>query len=292
MGTNGPIQLSSRLRAVHDRDAAGLADLIGAAFAEYPGCVLDLDGLDGDLRRPVEAAGAAAARWWVLPDASDDLAATVRASAPGDGEVELERLYVAASARGCGLGTALVRWVEAHALGLGASRVGLWSDTRFAAAHRLYHRLGYRDTGATRELHDPSNTVERRFVTDLPAAASHAPCRGERCEHPLPDGQRRHGRVAGITYDLELDGAGGVRRFDVAADGRHLRCGADGTGRWWVDGTRRPDLDGAGAVLLAPSGADRPVPIGGPGTRHVLWIRAESLDVGIGPVPTGDAAAP
>jgi putative acetyltransferase len=50
--------------------------------------------------------------------------------------------------------------VEEAARAAGASVVELWSDTRFADAHRLYERLGYRRGKHTRQLHDPSDTTE------------------------------------------------------------------------------------------------------------------------------------
>ena len=49
----------------------------------------------------------------------------------------------------------------------GARFVELWSDTRFADAHRLYERLGYRKSGVTRELHDMSGSVEYHFRKEL-----------------------------------------------------------------------------------------------------------------------------
>ncbi|MGZ4618494.1 MAG: hypothetical protein ACXV3F_07160 [Frankiaceae bacterium] len=49
-------------------------------------------------------------------------------------------------------------------------RVELWSDTRFANAHRLYERLGYVRTGRRRELHDLSRSTESEFVTTLDIA--------------------------------------------------------------------------------------------------------------------------
>lgn len=87
------------------------------------------------------------------------------------GAVELTTLYVAAAARRQGWGARLVWWVERAARERGAGRVELWSDRRFADAHRLYERLGYRATGGTRELHDLSATVERAFAKDLPPPA-------------------------------------------------------------------------------------------------------------------------
>ncbi len=157
----------SELRRVHDDDADGLIELIGGVFAEYPGCVLDLPGLDADLLRPAATAMATGAGWWVLKDGGQ-IAATIGAGRlAADGSVELKRLYVAASHRRRGLARGLVALVEQHAAQIGATSVELWSDTRFHSAHALYTSLGYAATGEQRDLHDPSNTTEYRFVRIL-----------------------------------------------------------------------------------------------------------------------------
>lgn len=135
------------IRPVADADAGALQALIGGCFAEYPGCVLDLDTLDAWMLRP------ATRRLWVLPGAGGALDACV-----GLGGDELKSCYVAAVARRRGWGSVLVHLAER------AGARQLWTDTRFADAHRLYARLGWRDTGERRDLHDPSATTEARFV--------------------------------------------------------------------------------------------------------------------------------
>lgn len=159
-----------RLRPIRDGDAAALADLIGGVYAEYPGCVLDLPGVDADLRAPRTTIEAKGGDWWVVEDDAGRLVATC-GWAPVDGAhgptIELKRLYVAASRRGRGLGRWLVEQVEQVARERGCPVVELWSDTRFADAHRLYERLGYERLPETRELHDPSDTTERRFRKEL-----------------------------------------------------------------------------------------------------------------------------
>lgn len=157
------------LRPATDADADALIDLIGAVYAEYPGCVMDLPGVDADLPRWASALAAAGGRGWVLPD-DEGLAACV-GFAPHDVDGspggELKRLYVAAPHRGRGLGAALVGHVEAAIAADGGVVVELWSDHRFTDAHRLYERLGYARTGESRHLGDPSDTTEFRFVRRL-----------------------------------------------------------------------------------------------------------------------------
>lgn len=155
------------LRPVDDGDRDGLIRLIGSVFAEYPGCVLDLDGLDHDLLAPGTEARERGSPWWVVVRSGRIVATVGAGPLRDDGTVELKRLYVDAGHRREGLATALVSLVEQHARQLGARAVDLWSDTRFEDAHRLYTRLGYRDTGERRHLEDPSDTTERHFVRRL-----------------------------------------------------------------------------------------------------------------------------
>ncbi|MBL7490282.1 GNAT family N-acetyltransferase [Frankia sp. AgB1.9] len=175
------------LRPVQDEDGPAVQGLIGAAWAEYPGCVLDVDGEEPWMRAPATAytgdrdPARYRGRMWVVEDKVDEnrvvededggraglLAASVAVRETAPGWVELKSLYVAASARRRGLGQALVFLVEREARRRHAQVVELWSDTRFSDAHRLYERLGYRSAGRTRDLHDLSNTTEIHFTKDL-----------------------------------------------------------------------------------------------------------------------------
>ena len=154
------------VRPVRDGDSAALVDLIGGCWSEYPGCVLDVDGEEPWLRAPASAYDAWSGRMWVV-EVDGAVRACVGLKPLGDGVAELKSLYVAAPARRRGLGERLTALVEQEARALGCRRMELWSDTRFADAHRLYERLGYRRLPQTRELHDLSNTTEYAFTKDL-----------------------------------------------------------------------------------------------------------------------------
>lgn len=175
------------VRHAADYDSAGLISLIGGCFAEYPGCVLDLPGIDAWMLAPASAYNAGGRLWVVELDrdivardgdivardgdtvARDgELVACVGYKRSGRGRAELKSLYVAAAARRSGLGARLVGVVEDAARSAGAGVVELWSDTRFVDAHRLYERLGYRRGTHTRHLHDPSDSTE--FFFDKPLA--------------------------------------------------------------------------------------------------------------------------
>ncbi len=157
------------LRDLRPDDAPAVIALVERAYAEYPGCVLDLPGVDADLPHLADVWRAAGGRGWVLEDGDEVVACVGLAPVeprPGDRgpRVELKRLYVASTHRRRGLGRALVGLVERHAVDdHDATAVELWSDTRFEDAHRLYERSGYVRTGQTRRLHDPSETTEYHF---------------------------------------------------------------------------------------------------------------------------------
>lgn len=158
------------LRPVCDEDAPALIGLVASVYDEYPGCVLDLPGVDADLREPRSSIDAKDGELWVV-DAPDEGLIACCGWAPVETDavaaVELKRLYVHASARGRGLGRWLVGRVEDVARSVGRPVVELWSDTRFTDAHRLYERLGYRRLPGTRQLQDPSDTTEYHFRREL-----------------------------------------------------------------------------------------------------------------------------
>jgi predicted GNAT family N-acyltransferase len=153
------------LRLVTDGDSEALIRLIGDAWSEYPGCVLDVDGEEPWLRAPATAFHGT---FWVVTR-DEDVVACVGLKPLAAGSIELKSLYVAAKARRQGLGELLTELVEQEARERGARRIELWSDGRFADAHRLYTRLGYERLPRTRELHDLSNTTEYAFAKHIPS---------------------------------------------------------------------------------------------------------------------------
>jgi predicted GNAT family N-acyltransferase len=155
-------ELLPGLRPVRDEDGPALERLIEGCWAEYPGTVMDVDNEEPWLRAPASAYQEKGGALWV----TRDISACVGVRPLAAGTAELKSLYVAAPARRGGLGRRLVRRVERWARETGATRIVLWSDTRFLDAHRLYERLGYQFTGATRDLHDRSHTSEYEMVRE------------------------------------------------------------------------------------------------------------------------------
>jgi GNAT superfamily N-acetyltransferase len=80
-----------------------------------------------------------------------------------DGAAELHRLYLDAHLRGRGTGKALIEAVLEWCRAQKISRLILWSDTRFDQAHRLYERMGFRQTGERTLPDDLNQTREYGF---------------------------------------------------------------------------------------------------------------------------------
>ncbi len=275
------------LRDVRDTDAAGLVALVGAAYAEHPGCVLDLPGVDDDLPEPAVAAARRGGRWWVLPAGGRIVASIGTGPRRDDGHLELKRLYLDVASRGRGLASRAIGLVEAHAAGLGAHAVDLWSDSRFLDAHRRYAALGYRDTGERRQLHDPSDTTEHRFVKALDPVppVRRVGWRGpfgsdDAAVHALADGWSLRGRVGGIDTEVEVDGRWRTRRARVGSAAWAVTVTSDGEGRWWRDGRRDDAFDGCTDVdvEVTPLTATPPIrrlalPVGAGADVAAVWLR-------------------
>ena len=155
------------IRPVRDGDAQDLYGLIAICYADYPGCFVDPHDDLPDLDAPGTFYERKGGAFWVVEDERGRVCACVAVDLPEEGTAELHRLYVRPDQRGMGLGSRLVRQAEAHARSKGASRMVLWSDTRFVTAHRLYKRLGYVQAEGQRQLADISQSVEYGFEKRL-----------------------------------------------------------------------------------------------------------------------------
>ncbi|MGL4442093.1 MAG: GNAT family N-acetyltransferase, partial [Alsobacter sp.] len=80
----------------------------------------------------------------------------------------------AAPVRGLGLAAGLLGMGIDHARTQGATRLVLWSDTRFVDGHRFYVRHGFHRFAGTRALHDAAATLEFGFSRDIAGPAAGA----------------------------------------------------------------------------------------------------------------------
>jgi len=160
--------LSVALREARDGDGAALIALIERCWADYPGCVVDVDGELSELRAIASHFAALGGRFWVAEADAGALVGSVGiAPTTTAGAVELHKLYVDPGCRRRGLGARLVALAEGEARAWGATTVTLWTDTRFTAAHGLYEALGYVRRPGSRRLDDASRSVEYHYVKSL-----------------------------------------------------------------------------------------------------------------------------
>jgi GNAT superfamily N-acetyltransferase len=139
-------------------DAPAVVELIGRVFAEYGFSwdpALEVPDLFDFERRYSGPAGA----FWVAR-LGGRVVGSVGVERLPDGQAELHRLYLDATLRGRGVGRALVETVLGWCRSVGVGRLVLWSDTRFDQAHRLYERMGFRQTGERELPDDPNATRE------------------------------------------------------------------------------------------------------------------------------------
>ena len=87
---------------------------------------------------------------------------------PDDPRPELVGMFVAAEARGHGLGAALVDAVAGWARARGASGLTLWVTVTNTPAVALYDRCGFRPTGECRPLEHCPAVDLIRMARDLP----------------------------------------------------------------------------------------------------------------------------
>lgn len=158
--------MSLVLRAGRDADAADFIALISACWAEYPGCVMDVDGEVPELRALASYYAGQGGALWVADDGGRVVGMV--ATMPLDqGAWEICKMYAYPEQRGSGLARRLIDTAEDFARGHGAKAMKLWTDTRFDRAHRFYENRSYVRVGAIRALHDLSNTMEFGYAKAL-----------------------------------------------------------------------------------------------------------------------------
>jgi GNAT superfamily N-acetyltransferase len=230
------------IRAGRDSDADDFITLIGTCWAEYPGTVFDVDAELPELRAlATYCAGKEGALW--AAEANGHVVGMIAIMPESEGAWEICRMYVLAPWRGTGLAHRLLDQAEAHARAAGATRLKLWSDTRFDRAHRFYERRGYVRAGPIRVLQDLSNSLEFGYakpvhgVETLDAAAAFS---AERCLAEVLIACVNDGVAESCLPTLRPEAARAFWRrkaSEVANGGRVLLAG-------WADGAL------AGCVML------------------------------------------
>lgn len=154
------------LRPGRDADAPGFIALIAAAWAEYPGAGLDVQGENPEFLALATYFAEAGGALWVH-EAEGAIAGMIGTKPLGDGVWELCKVYVAPGLRGSGLAARLVATAEDFARAHGGREMILWSDTKFDRAHRFYEKQHYVRHAGIRALDDRSNTLEFGYMKPL-----------------------------------------------------------------------------------------------------------------------------
>lgn len=162
-----PAAAGGSIRAGRDDDAAAYIRLIGDAWAEFPGVVFDVDAELPELHRLASWFAAAGGIVWLAERDGQALGMVGTRPLGSDRAWEIAKMYLAPAARGSGLAQRLIETAHAHARAAGAQRMVLWTDTRFAAAHRFYEKCHYVRQGAVRILDDLSKSLEFRYAKPL-----------------------------------------------------------------------------------------------------------------------------
>ena len=220
------------IRSGRDSDADGLVALISACWGEYPSIKIDIDAEAPELRALASCYGGKGGALWAA-EASGRIVGMIGAVPRSDGVWEIVRLYMLNPYRGTDLAPRLLATAEAHSRAAGATRLVLWSDTRFDRAHRFYEKRSYVRHGPIHVLHDISNSLEFGYakpisgieLLDTAAAASAERRLAEILRACVDAG-------ASVSYlpPLALNVAGGFWRrmaADVAAGTRILLAAWD-----------------------------------------------------------------
>jgi GNAT superfamily N-acetyltransferase len=154
------------IRPARDDDAAGIVAVVAASWREYPGCVVDIEGEAPELFSVATYAASRGGAAWVA-ERDGDVAGLVCTWPLAAGDWELAKVYVARAHRGGGLAHQLADTAEAFARERGATRMRLWSDTRFDRAHMFYHKRSFVRAGAIRALDDKSHSIEFAYAKPL-----------------------------------------------------------------------------------------------------------------------------
>jgi GNAT superfamily N-acetyltransferase len=158
------------LRAGRDADAEAFIALIGACWAEYPGCVMDVDGEVPELRALASYYARQGGALWVA-DHGGQVVGMVGTRPLDDGGWEICKMYADRAVRGAGLAQHLIVAAEGFARDHGGRAMKLWTDTRFDRAHKFYEKQGYVRSGPLRVLNDLSNSIEFAYAKPLAGIA-------------------------------------------------------------------------------------------------------------------------
>lgn len=132
------------IRPMREDDIPAIHRHISAIYADY-GDVLDVENEDTHLRDPAGFFRTGGGEFWIVVD-QGELIATGAIHLTRD-LAEVRTIYVRKDRRRLGLARRLTELAIHHARRRGFNVIHLWSDKRYAEAHRLYESMGFARIG-------------------------------------------------------------------------------------------------------------------------------------------------
>jgi putative acetyltransferase len=153
-------------RLATDADGPAIARVIAGVFADYPDCPFVPKEFP-ELAAPATHYARLGGALFVAEHEGAVLGCFGLKPSPAPATVELVKVYLAKPVRGRGWAAAMLDHAAALARARGATRLELFSDTRFAEGHRFYERHGFRRLPALRFLADAGRSWEYHYERDL-----------------------------------------------------------------------------------------------------------------------------
>jgi putative acetyltransferase len=166
------------LRPVENRDGPDLARLIARVFSDYPNSPF-VEAEFPELKAPRDHyVGKKCGAMWVVEVEGVVVGSLAVCPTDRPDTQEIFKVYLAHAWRGSGLAQALLARAAEAARARGATRIRLWTDTRFHSGHRFYEKAGFARRPVVRFLPDSTNAWEYCFVAPLSDLAVKLPHAG------------------------------------------------------------------------------------------------------------------
>lgn len=154
--------VKTRIRPATNADIEAVTALVFGVLPEY-GLSGDPLGIDADLEDIEANYSARGGCFDVVTNAEGEIEGTVGLYPLGNGVCELRKMYLVKSARGKGIGRALLEHALGRARELGFRRIELETNSRLVEAISLYRRNGFQPIENTHH----AERCDKRLALDL-----------------------------------------------------------------------------------------------------------------------------
>lgn len=156
-------QQPASIRLASDEDGEAIAALVASVFAEYPGCLFVPEEMP-EFAAVATHYRAKGGTIWVAERGARLIGSFAIMASGAPATFELSKVYLDRTARGLGIAGRLYGEALAFAKARSASRLELFTDTKFTDGHRFYERLGFQRLPGERFLGDASDTWEFHYA--------------------------------------------------------------------------------------------------------------------------------